>query len=166
MARTIASLTPGSADFPSSDFPQLTQQDSTRRRLCLAYDATTDESCWWTFAAPQGIATPLTAIITYFMASATSGSVRFEVFVEAVSDNEAIDLDAADSYDASNNAGETVPGTQGNPSQLSITLTNNDSIAAADMVRIKVNRDADGTTGTDDAAGDCYVLLVEIRDNG
>ena len=165
MARTIASLTPESANFPSTNFPQLSQQDSTRRRMVLGFDASTDESCWWTFVAPQGITTPLTAIITYFMASATTGSVRFEAFVEAVSDGDSIDLDATDSYDSTNNAGATVPGTQGNPDQISITLTNNDSIAAADMVRIKLVRDADGTTGTDDATGDCYVLLVEIRDN-
>lgn len=165
MARTVVSLTPGSADFPASNFPQLSQIDATRRRLVLAYDAATDEAAWWTFAAPQGLTAPITAIITYFMASATSGSVRFECVVEAVTDGDAIDLDAADSFDATNNAGATVPATQGNPDQISIILTNNDSMTAQDMVRVKINRDADGTTGTDDAAGDCYVTLIEIRDS-
>jgi hypothetical protein len=46
--------------------------------------------------------------------------------------------------------------------QLSITLTNADSIAAADLVRISVARDV--ADAADTATGDCYVFSVEIRD--
>jgi hypothetical protein len=46
--------------------------------------------------------------------------------------------------------------------QLSITLSNLDSAAAADYLRFSVARDV--ADGADTATGDCYVLMVEIRD--
>jgi hypothetical protein len=42
-------------------------------------------------------------------------------------------------------------------------MTNADSIAAGDYVRLRVRRDADGTSGTDDATGDMGLLLAELR---
>ena len=158
---TRAVLLPHAAEFPTANFPQITQ---INQRPVLAFDAATDETCYWTLIAPQGVTGTLTLIVSYVMASATSGSVRFQAQVEAVTDGDTTDLDTDTSFDTANSAGETVPGTAGHISQLSITLTNNDSMAAADYVRISLNRDADGTSGTDDATGDAYVLACEFRD--
>ena len=152
---------PLAAEFPTSAFALL---DKINARPVLRYDAATDWSAYWTDIAPQGLTGTITVVITYMMASATSGAVRFQAQLEAVTDNDALDLDATTSFDTANSAGETVPGTAGYISQLSITMTNADSIAAGDYFRLSVNRDADGTSGTDDAAGECYVLLVELRD--
>lgn len=164
MATTRVNLLPLSAEFPSSNFAALT---IVNRRPALAYDAATDETAYWTFIAPQGLTGTMTAVITYMMASATSGTVGFQVQVEAVTSGDATDLDATTSFDTVNNsASTTVPGTAGYIGQISITLTNQDSIAAADYVRISINRDADGSAITDSATGDCYVLAVEIRDAG
>ena len=161
--RTLFVLTPNAAEFPSSNFPQLML---VNRRPVLAFDAATDETCYWTFIAPQGITTPIKAVVTYVMASATSGLVDFEGAVEAVSDGDAVDLDATTSFDTANTiTAPTVPGTAGYIDQFTITLTNNDSIAAGDYVRFRLVRDAnDGTNDT--ATGDCYVLAAEIRDDG
>lgn len=158
---TRAILTPYSAEFPATNFPQLLKVND---RPALAYDAATDEAAYWTFIVPQGITGTMSVVISYIMASATTGNVRFEALVEAVTDGDSTDLDATTSFDSTNNAGSAVPGTAGFMKQLSITLTNNDTLAAADYIRIKINRDADGTTGTDDATGDCYVLAVEFKD--
>jgi hypothetical protein len=99
------------------------------------------------------------------MASATSGTVGLQVAVEAVSDGDAIDLDATTSFDTVNNsASTTVPSVAGHPDQITITLTNNDSSAAADYIRFSLNRDADGSAITDSASGDLYFLAMEIRD--
>jgi hypothetical protein len=46
--------------------------------------------------------------------------------------------------------------------QISITLSNLDSAAAADYVRFSLARAV--ANAADTAAGDCYVLSVEIRD--
>lgn len=152
---------PYAAEFPTSNFPELRQIND---RPVLAFDAATDETTRWTFIAPQGLTGTITLIVTYIMASATTGAVRFQGQLEAVTDGDATDLDATTSFDTANSAGATVPGTAGHIDQLSLTLTNADSIAAGDYVRLSLNRDADGTSGTDDATGDCYVLAVELRD--
>jgi hypothetical protein len=161
MANTRFVFSPLSAEFPASAFPQLTL---VNRRPVLAFDASTAETAYWTFVAPQGLTGALSAVVTYMMASATSGKVDFTGAIEAVSDNDATDLDAGTSFDTANAiTAPTVPGTAGYIDQFTITLTNADSIAAGDYVRLALTRDAtDGTNDT--ASGDCYVLAVELRD--
>lgn len=151
-------FSPMAAEYPSSNYPALTL---VNRRPALAYDATTNESAQWTAIAPQGLTGTLTAIVTYVMASATSGDVDMDVSLEAVSDGDATDLDTADSFDTVNSVDNTVvPATAGYIDQVSVTLTNADSIAAGDYFRLRVTRDA----ASDTATGDMYVLSVELRD--
>lgn len=157
---TRATFTPYAAEFPSTAFPQLTLSN---RRPVLAFDAVTQETCQWTGIAAQGFTGTVTAVISYIMATATANLVDFEVSLEAVTDGDATDLDAVDSFDTVNSANATVPGTAGHIGQLSVTLTNADSIAAGDYFRLKVSRDADDATN-DTATGDCHVLSVELRD--
>jgi hypothetical protein len=154
-------FTPYSAEYPTSNFPQILPVNA---RPVLAFDAATDETCYWTSIAPQGLTGTITVIISYIMASATSGAARWQAAIEAVSDGDSTDLDATTSFDTANSAGATVPGTVGHIDQVSITMTNADSIAAGDYFRLSLNRDADGTSGTDDATGDAYVLACELRD--
>ena len=161
MATTRAVLTPFSAEFPSSNFPGLT---TVNARPALAFDASTQETAYWTLVAPQGLTGTMTAVLTYMMASATSGNIEFEVAVEAISDADATDLDATTSFDTVNASGAVaVPGTAGYIDQVSVTLTTQDSAAAADLLRISVSRDADDGTN-DTATGDLYLLAVELRD--
>lgn len=157
---TRAVFTPYSAEFPTTNFPRL---QLVNRRPVLSFDASIQEACQWTGVAPQGFTGTITALVNYIMASATSGLVDFEVSLEAVTDGDATDLDAVDSFDTVNSANATVPGTAGHIDQLSVTLTNADSIAAGDYFRLRVSRDADDATN-DTATGDCHVLAVELRD--
>jgi len=151
---------PLSAEFPSTNFPQLTLSN---RRPVLAFDATTSETAYWTFVAPQGLTGTITAVISYAMASATSGGVAFDVALEALTSGDATDTDATTSFDTVNGGNDAaVPGTAGYMEQLSITLTNADSMAAADLVRISVARDV--ADAADTATGDAYLFAVELRD--
>lgn len=153
-------LTPLSAEFPATNFPQLTLSN---RRPVLAYDASTSETAYWTAVVPQGWTGTVTAVISYAMASATSGGVAFDVAVEAITSGDATDTDATTSFDTVNGGSDaSVPGTAGYMEQLSITLSNLDSAAAGDLLRISVARDV--ADAADTATGDCYVLAVEIRD--
>lgn len=151
--------TPFSAEFPASNYPQLTLSN---RRPVLAFDAATDETAYWTGIAPQGTTGTITVVITYAMASATSGNIYWQAALEAISDGDATDTDAATSFDTANSGNGAVPGTAGYIDQISITMTNADSIAAADYFRLSVNRDADNASDT--ATGDAYLLAVELRD--
>lgn len=159
---TRAIFTPLSAEFPASNFPALLLSN---RRPVLAFDASTDETCYWSGIAPQGLTGTITVVITYAMASATSGTVGFQAQLEAIGDGDATDTDATTSFDTVNNsASTTVPGTAGYIDQISITMTNADSIAAGEYFRLSLNRDADGSAITDSATGDAYVIAVELRD--
>lgn len=159
---TRAVFLPLAAEFPASNFPQLMM---VNQRPVLAFDAATDETAYFTGIAAQGLTGAITVVITYIMASATSGTVGFQAQLEAVTDGDSTDLDATTSFDSVNNsASTTVPGTAGQIDQISITMTNADSIAAADYFRLSINRDADGSAIADSAAGDAYILGVELRD--
>lgn len=159
---TRAVFLPYSAEFPSTNFPQLTLSN---RRPVLAFDASTDETAYWTGVAPQGLTGSITLVLTIAMASATSGTVGIQAQLEAITDADATDTDATTSFDSVNNsASTTVPGTAGYIKQISITMTNADSIAAADYFRLSINRDADGSAITDSATGDMYLLAAELRD--
>jgi hypothetical protein len=152
--------TPLSAEFPAANFPALLLSN---RRPVLAYDTTTSETAYWTFVAPQGLTGTITAVISYAMASATSGGVAFDIALEALSTGDETDTDAATSFDTVNAGNDAaVPGTAGYMEQLSITLSNADSVAAADLVRVSVARDV--ADAADTATGDCYVFAIEIRD--
>ena len=151
-------LSPLAAEFPASNFAPLTRINN---RPALAYDASTNESAQWSGIAPQGLTGALTAVITYMMASATSGDIDWDVSLEAVTDGDAVDLDAGDSFDTVNSTDNTtVPGTAGYIDQVTVTLTNADSIAAGDYFRLRVTRDAASDTST----GDALLLSVELRD--
>lgn len=158
-------LTPASARPVSGlTFPEFNLD--AQGREYLAFDASADETAEWeALVIPQGISGAWTAILHYYMATATSGSVRVQVSVEAITPGDALDMDSASSFDTANSAGDTVPGTGQYPDSVSVTLTNLDSAAAGALFRVRVNRDADGTSGTDDAAGDMRVTSIEIRDS-
>lgn len=159
--RTIAIFGPEDFKPNASTFPDPGEDGQVRRYLSFATNESADTMA---FVAPRGITTPLTAVITYRMASATTNNVRWRVAVEAISDGDAVDTDAASSFDSNNDGSDaTVPGTAGHIDQYSVTLTNNDSIAAGDLVRLRFTRIT--TTGTD-ATGDAQILAVELTDDG
>jgi len=147
------------ASFPTTNFPALT---SVNARPVLAFDQTTDETCYWTFVAPQGLTGALSIIIHLFGAAAGTNSTYWQAQVEAVTPGDAMDLDSATSFDTANAGNGAMLTTQGHQTSISITLTNADSIAAGDYVRLSLNRDADNAS--DNFAADAYVTLVELRE--
>lgn len=76
MARTIAVLSPRSAEFPSTSFPQLKDIHSTAKRPVLAY--ATGEEAYWTLPVPQGFTGTMTCVLSYCMDSATANDIKFE----------------------------------------------------------------------------------------
>jgi hypothetical protein len=160
MTTTRAVLGPLDAAFPTTNFPQLLMVNT---RPVLAFDATTAETAYWTLMVPAGFTSPMTAILTYMMASATTGGVAFDVAVEAVTDGDATDLDAATSFDTVNTGTQAaVAGTAGYIDQITITLSNGDAAAAADYYRISVARAV--ANAADTATGDLYLLAVALQD--
>lgn len=126
----------------------------------LLMDASQTESGLWQFRMPSTYSSAPVAKLLYSMASATTGKVDLEVDVMAVADGE--DPNSA-SFDTTNEitGGTTVPGTAGHQDSISITLTNNDSIAAGELAIIRINRDHDDADDT--ATGDLELIGVTIE---
>ena len=87
--------------------------------------------------------------------------IEFEAQVMAVSDGDSQDVDA-ESWDTANSQSATVPGTAGYLDEVSLSLTNNDSLAANDLVRIKLSRDADDGSN-DTATGDLHLWNATLE---
>ena len=149
---------------PSSNSPD---RGVAQNRTYLAFnaEAATNENCYTpAFRMPTAYtgSGTLKAAIGYFMASATSGDLKWDIAVEAVTDADAVDLDSASSFDTENTVTVTVPATQGHLDVATITLTNKDSVAAGDMVRLNIICDSvDAATTTTGDANLLYVTLYE-----
>lgn len=169
MATGSILLTPGAAVLPdgsaSNAAPGLTRTKSSATApgvyfLKLLFDATTEEWCCWQLRMPADYASGLTCKVQYLMASATSGGVAWDVRVSATSDGDSQDVDAQD-FGSANVGTATVPGTAGYLDEVSVTLTNADSVAAGDFVVIRVARAV--ANGADTATGDAEFLGCAIE---
>lgn len=131
--------------------------------LVQDFDASADESMVFVGKLPRNYAGGgLTVAIEAMHSSATSGVSRWLAQFERMN----TDADA-DSFAAAQSAPMTANGTSGIPSSCEIAFTNGaqmDSLAVGESFRLKITRDADGTSGTDDATGDAELVTVEIRE--
>ncbi len=147
------------AKLPTSNAPGIDAGEGNWR---LLFDDTTDESCRWQFRMPANYASGLTAKIQFSLAATAAGidTVAFQVGVMAVTDGDAADI-VTDSFDTTNDATLALENNQtaGYLREISITLTNADSLAAGDYVKIQINRDV----SADDVVGDLEVVAVSIE---
>ena len=123
----------------------------------LLSDATADEYALWQFRVPSTYSSAPVAKILYSMTSATSGNVEFEIDIMAVADGEAVNTASFDTVNSSGTV--TVPGTAGLLDSISIALTNNDSMAAGELLFFRLARDAT----TDTASGDAEVVGLTLE---
>ena len=97
----------------------------------------------------------------FTMANTATGNVVFNCAVEAITPADAHNLITDEYFDTENDSASTaVPGTTGYLGTVTITLTNKDSVAAGDLVRLKITRDV--ADGGDDANSDARVYAVQI----
>lgn len=164
---TLIIFTPTGYEPPATSYATF---DVRNGHPVLDFDAAADESALWSGVMPRHYAGGgVTVRLVWAATSATSGDCRWGVAFErlADADTQADDLDT-DSFATANTAGATAPGTSAGRLQYTdIAFANGsemDSIAVGEAFRIKVYRDADGTSGTDDMAGDAELLVVEIKE--
>ena len=122
----------------------------------LLFDTTTAEAAVWQFRMPTNFSSTLVSKIQYAMASATSGTVAFDIAIWAVADGEDIDTVSFDTVTST--TAITVPGTAGFVDSLSTDLTNEDSVAAGELCIVQLSRDV----AADSAAADCEVLSFSL----
>ena len=119
----------------------------------LLFDSATDEICYLEFRLPENYASAPVLKGIFSMASSTSGNVLWAAQVWAITPGDAADIDA-ELYDTVNTDAEAVPATAGYADEFAITLTNADSMAAGDIVRIKLYRNASNVSDTATPSGD------------
>lgn len=151
-------LLPIPGNFDATNPPGLGFFNSKPR---LLFDDAVDEIVHWTLRMPANYASTPVLKLQYAMTSATTNEVIVACQIMAVSDGDAQAIDS-DSYDAVNtSAAKTVPGTVGYLDEISLALTNNDSMAAGDWTALKFSRDANNAG--DDAAGDMELIAASLE---
>lgn len=140
--------------------------DTRNSHPVLDFDGATDEEAVFRGVLPTGYAGGgLTCELFVAFTSAITGSVRFQAAIERM-DASSLDIDA-DSFAAFQSNGGTAPATSGQVIKIAITFTAGaqmDSLAAGEAFRLKIRRDADGTSGVDDITTDCELLRVALRE--
>lgn len=156
--KTYAFFTPLDNQPPSSNYATLDTRNSV---ALLDFDAATDESAIFVGVMPEAavLTSGLKVFIHWAATSATSGACRWGAQIERL---EAHDIDG-DGFDTAGTNGTTTSATSGAVNETEITLSNIDSLAAGEPYRLKIYRDADGTSGTDDMTGDAELIVVEVR---
>jgi hypothetical protein len=162
MATGSIPLTPGAAVLPdgsaSNLAPALQRVKSSATApapyfLQLAYDAANLESATWSFRMPADYASAPVLLIQYKMVSAVTGNVIMVASMAATSPGDTTDTDAKAFAAVNTSSATAVPATTaGKLGEISITMTNADSVAAGDFVNVRIGRD--GASGSDTAAGD------------
>lgn len=140
--------------------------DTRNAHPVLDFDGSTDEEAVFGGVLPTSYASGGLTVDTYWaFTSATSGNLRVQAAIERI-DASSLDIDA-DSFASFNSAGGTAPGTSGQVIKVTVTFTDGaqmDSLAAGEAFRLKIRRDADGTSGTDDITTDAELLRVVLRE--
>jgi hypothetical protein len=155
--------------FPSCNEPPSSSAatpDLRSNHPTLDFDGSTDEEAVFTAILPRNYSgAGLTVRLFVAFTSATSGTSRWQTAFERI-DASSLDIDA-DSFASFNSGGVAAPGTSGQVVTVDIahaTGSEMDSLAAGELFRLKVRRDADGTSGTDDITTDAEILGIEIRE--
>lgn len=129
----------------------------------IAFDGASQESIVFRNIMPRHYeGGGVTVYLHYHMNTDTSGDIDWDVAFEACKDA-GHDLDSDSFATAKSVDNTTVPTTAGVLDVVSIAFTDGaemDSIAAGDMFRMKVTRDAAADTTT----GDAYLSMVEIKE--
>lgn len=129
--------------------------------LQAAMDAAQEEHLIWSFRMPADYASGPVVKIQFKMASATTGNVVMNSRIAAITPGDATDADAKAWATVNASAATAVPATTaGKVGEISITMTNADSLAAGDFVALSVSRD--GASGSDTATGDLELIAVAL----
>lgn len=164
MATITIELHPEQAQYLATNFPAYTKTNGTNFPVSgLAYDAATDEAAFWKFIATSYGSGNITLTIYWYADTGTTGNVVWEAQIACITANTDSQDVETDGLATLNFVQDTHLGTTGQRvHSAAITLSNLDSIAAGDYCTLRIARDANGTSATDDMAGDAILLLATV----
>jgi len=118
-------------------------------RWRLVYQNDTGRAAEWQFQMPDSYSasSTLKADIIWIENTNTAGNVVWNVSVMALTAGDSASIET-DSFDTANTATTAASGTANYPTLTTITLTNKDSVAASDLVIVKLVRDGSSASDT------------------
>lgn len=159
MANVFIQLEPAAGYFLATAFPALVRNGTNFPVYGLAFDAAADEAVFWSFRAVNYASGNLTIDIDWYADTASSGDVVFESQVAAITPNTDTQDVETKTLATLNSVTDSHLGTTAQRlHRCTITVTNLDSIAADDIVWLRIARDANN--GADTLTGD--VILVKV----
>lgn len=158
-----ATLPDGSASnaAPAMARIQGTEAAPKKHFLVVAFDAATNEHVWWTFRVPADYASGGAVKLLWMANLASANSVVWQARLGAVT---AADVDTPVEHAAAAASSVTTAANATEARRLvesAITLANLDSVAAADLAVLGVNRDA--ANGSDTLAADAELVAAAFE---
>lgn len=152
---------PLSSEPSATSFPTL---DTRNSRAVLDFDAAAVELTYWVLSLPAAYAGGgINVKIRWAATTATSGDTVWGVALERIAAGD-LDIDT-DSATSAVTASGTADATSGKVIETTVALSHGavmDSVAAGEMFRIQIRRDA--TNGSDTMAGDAELLQVVVTE--
>lgn len=165
MATVFHQFKPEEATFLATAFPQYKKINGTSFPVSgLYYDAATDEAAFFVFRAINYGSGNITLDIEWYADTAIgTQSIVWEAQLGVMTpntDDANIETKALATLNFVQDA--QIVGVDQRPHRATITISNLDSIAADDWVVLRIARDANGTSATDDLAGDAVLTLATL----
>lgn len=153
---------PEGAQFLASAFPQYLKTNGTNFPVSgLAFNDATDENAYWKFLSNNYGSGNLTLNLFWYADTASTNSVIWDAAIAAITpetDSQDVETKA---FATINSVTDTHLGTTGQRvHKATITISNLDSLAADDVVWLRISRDANNAS--DNMAGDAILLLAEL----
>lgn len=141
------------------------ERDNRNQHPVLDFDATTDEESVFTGLMPAFYsAGGIYVDCGISMSTASSNNVVIQVALEKF-DDEVQDIDSDNFASFVSSGAIAVPTTNGDVKRVRVTISNGSpmgNVGAGDAFRLKVRRDADDTSATDNASGDMELRFVHV----
>lgn len=162
MATVTHSFLPEEAQYLASTFPQYVKNNGTNFPVSsLAYDAAADEAAFFKFVATSYGSGNLTLTLFWYADTASSGDVVWGGAISAITPNSDSQDIETDGLATENTATDSHLGTTGQRlHSIDVTISNLDSIAAGDVVHLRIRRV--GSNGSDTMSGDAQLVMATL----
>lgn len=164
MANVRVDLDPEAATYLATGFPQYDKANGTNYPVSgLRFDASSIEAAFWRVDAfNYGASNPnVTCELVWYAENATSGVVRWGVQIAAITpDTDTQDV-TTDGLATAQTVDDTHLGTTGKRvHKASVTISNLDSLAADDLLFVRIYREANHANDT--LANDAWLLQARL----
>lgn len=162
MANVRCDLEPEAAQFLATAFPQFDKANGTNFPVSgLRYDASADEAAFWKIDSFNYGSGNITCDLLWYAENATTGVVRWEAAIAAITPNTDTQDVTTDALATVQTFDDTHLGTTGKRvHSAQITISNLDSVAADDIVFVRIRRI--GSNAADTMANDAWLIQARL----